>query len=268
MTLWTDNFDDNVFDPNLWEKIELKGGSVAEVNMRMELTTPTPTSSSGSSPQLVDLVYPVVPEAPEFSTAGIVTRDRYDLTKGYMSVYLASIEAHHICLLISPEKTTTKRPFELANYYAMILNKGKDNVLTVTRMKDGAWETLYESGWAAESNVLKIEIEAGEIRFWEGDKCVYSEVYQLASFECYGYVFSEGTDPLVGTNWADDFKCEHAYTPEEKESAVEEYESVKASRERAEAMQKVGQWMVDNWYVTVPAGVAVTVLILYMITGS
>jgi len=164
MTLWTDNFDDNVFDPNLWEKIELKGGSVTEVNMRIELTTPTPTSSSSSS---IELVYPV-PEVPvEFSTAGIVTRDRYDLMKGYMSAYLASVQAHHIGFMISPEKTTTKRPLELSNYYTMILNKGKDNVLTVGRMKDGAWETLYESGWAAESNVLKIEIEAGEIRFWD-----------------------------------------------------------------------------------------------------
>jgi len=266
MTLWTDNFDDNVFDPNLWEKIELKGGSVAEVNMRMELTTPTPTSSP--SLQIVDIVYPVPTEPPEFSTAGIVTRDRYDLTKGYMSAYLASVEAHHIGLLISPGKTTTKRPLDLSNYYAIILNKGKGNVLSVIRVKDGAGEILYEAGWAAESNVLKIEVEAGIIRFWEGGNVVYSEVYQLASFECYGYIFSEGTDPLVGTNWADDFACEHVYTPEEKESATREYGSAKVARGSVEAVQEVGEWMVNNWYIAVPVGVVVTVLILYMVTGG
>jgi len=266
MTLWTDNFDDNVFNPDLWEKIELKGGSVAEVNMRMELTTPTPTSSP--SPEVVDLVYPSPVELPEFSTAGIVTRDRYDLMKGYMSAYLASVQGHHICLLISPEKTTTKRPLELSNLYAMILNKGKDNVLTILRIKDGAGEILYEAGWAAESNVLKIEIEAGMIRFWEGGNAVFSEVYQLATFECYGYIVSEGADPLVGTNWADDFACEHAYTPEEKETATREYESAKAARGSVEAVQKVGEWMVNNWYIAVPLGVVVTVLILYMVTGG
>ena len=196
MTRWADNFDDNYLDPAKWQKIEIKEGTVSERNMRIEFST-TKAGDAG----------------------GIISRDRYDLTKGKVVIYMASVESWNIKLQISPEKATPPtHPDAPTNRYYILLNKSLGKIW-VSRELAGKTTTLYEAYWAAPSNVFRIEIEAGYIRFYEGDKCVADEPYQLPSYECYIYAFSTGTDAWNGTDWADDFDCEYAGTAEEKSEA-------------------------------------------------
>ena len=215
MAKWSDNFDDNYLDPAKWEKIELTQGTVAERNMRVELTCPSGTPSS---------------------CAGIVTRDRYDLKRGKVTVYLASLKCWDIFLQISNEKVTATYPDRVSNHYHILLWRyGKETF--VWRRVRGVLKELYRAPWTAPSNVFRIEIEAGYIRLYEGDKCVYNEPYQLPSYECYIYVYTFGGEGFTGTDWADDFVCEYSETEEEKSEA-----EMLIRREEAKQFLVAGGW--------------------------
>jgi len=233
MTVWSDNFDDNVLDLNKWQKTQAFTGTgyggAYERNQRLELEAQVTDGYGGA-------------------TIGIVSRDRYDLTKGKVSIYLRSKELYKVCLCISPQKTTGDPDTQLSDVYGIWLASGE---FVVLKKIGGESDTPYRQPWIAGSNVVRIEIEAGFIRFYEGDICRYYEPYQLPSYECYIYIYGWGGTEipgrvLTGIDWADDFYCEYCRTAEEKQKA-----------QTLILQQKISEFLKANW---VPLSVLAVIL--------
>jgi len=209
MTVWQDNFDDNYLDPNKWEKVKWWNYTplrceVYERNRRLEID--------------------VEAEGLTLVCAGVVSRDRYDLTKGKVSAYcLHTLESgQEIGLVISPHKTTTSNPLRhLPDFYAVILQAPAWEFQVLRRIGGGDVEIFYRKYWDSNSNKLRMDIEAGFIRFYEGDNLRAYDAYRLPSYECYIYICRYGTAGCCGDiGWADDFYCEYVGTTEEKVEAV------------------------------------------------
>jgi len=200
MTVWSDNFDDNVLDLNKWEKLQFVTGEIYERNKRLEFIVKAPDGSAG---------------------VGVVSKDRYDLTKGKVSVYVARTPqwTDRMILLISPHKTTSSDPLELSDYYAILLESWDDNCIVWKRV-GGSQTELYKASGRPSSSGLRIEIEAGQVKFFEGDTFLTYEPYELPSYECYIYIFRWACALCcVDLGWADDFYCEYCATAEEKQEA-------------------------------------------------
>jgi len=223
MTIWQDNFDDNYLDPAKWEKGSHGGtGDVYERNQRLELE-----------------VYD--------GWRWVVSRDRYDLTKGKITIYLAIGKLYFIQLRISTQKSTTYEYVD--DYYTIFLDQylGKCGV---TRKRLGEDPVLlYAGDWSASSNLFKIEIEAGIIRIWEGANCRAWEPYALTSYEVYIYILGHGYGVLSGIGWADDFYCEYCGTAEEKVEA------------KTELIQwQISEWLRANWVPLSVIGVVLAIV--------
>jgi hypothetical protein len=207
MATWTDNFDDNVLDTTKWDKVfgQTVGyegvpisGDVYERNQRLEFQTTEGANVAWN--------------------VGVVSKDRYNLTKGKVSVYLAqSSQYDGVVLLISPYKTTTGYIYtDVQAYYAIYLRY--PYCWVIKRVEGGDVVELYAADWIAPENVLKIEVEEGVIRFYEGGVLRASDAYALPSYECYIYVYMWG--PFGGwaspalLDWADDFYCEYTAVTE------------------------------------------------------
>jgi len=226
MTIWQDNFDDNVFDTNKWLKFwwwtgtDGASGEVYERNQRLE--------------------FEVTSRGMNYGNVGVVSRDKYDLTKGKVKVYMANLsapQAAKLMLLISPS-LTLGYVLDLSDYYRIELDHYED-YFRVVRKYAGTVDVLYEAFDRPMSNELKIEIEAGMIRFYEGGVLRAYDAYRLPSYECHIYLvkYYESTLGLATyTDWADDFYCEYCGTTEEKVEA------------KTELLQwQISEWLRANW---------------------
>jgi hypothetical protein len=225
MTIWQDNFDDNYLDPAKWEKVKWWNYTplrceVYERNQRLEIDTEA--------------------EGVTWVSAGVVSRDRYDLTKGKVSAYFFhTIESgQEIGIVISPHKTTTTNPLRhLPDFYAVILQAPAEEFQVLRRIAGGDVEIFYRKIWDSNSNKLRIDIQAGFIRFYEGDTLRTYDVYRLPGYECYIYISRYATAGCcMGIGWADDFYCEYCGTTEEKEEAKTEL-----------VQQQIAEWMRSYW---------------------
>ncbi|MEM2352531.1 MAG: hypothetical protein QXT26_09005 [Thermoproteota archaeon] len=211
MTIFSDNFDDNVLDLNKWQTIwwwtgiDGAEGHVYERNQRLELEV----TSKGSN----------------YGFLGVVSRDKFDLSKGSVSAYVAVLsepQAARVMILISPTKILSGDIYQtLSDYYRIELDHYYD-ICRVVKKVAGATTVLFEEMDRPMSNVLKIVIEYGIIKFYEGTRIVASDIYVLPSHECYIYILKR-YDSTAGLatyyDWVDDFYCEYAGTAEEKAEA-------------------------------------------------
>ena len=240
MTIWQDNFDDNVFDTNKWLKFwwwtgtDGASGEVYERNQRLE--------------------FEVTSKGMNYGNLGVVSRDRYDLTKGKVRVYMANLsepQAAKLMLLISPHLTSKYVLDDLSDYYVVMLDHYYD-YFRVARKVGGTHEVLYEEMDRPMSNELKMEIEAGFIRFYEGGVLRAYDAYRLPSYECYIYLVKayESTLGLATyTDWADDFYCEYAGTIEEKVEA------------KTELIQwQISEWLKANWVPLSVIGIVLAII--------
>ncbi|MEM2971070.1 MAG: hypothetical protein QW270_01410 [Candidatus Bathyarchaeia archaeon] len=186
--IFADDFNDNYLDSDKWEKVLWWTGDVSgdvyEQNQRLELYI---------SDGFIDgIIY-----------VGIGSKDKYNLTRGKISVYLANDQHYEwTALLISPQKITGGHipgyPIpELNEFYTIMLRY--HHCYVFKRVSSGDVQTLYMENWLAASNLLQITVEAGIIKLYEGDTCRYGEDYQLSSYECYIYIYSfnKGTSFLI-----------------------------------------------------------------------
>jgi hypothetical protein len=246
MTIWQDNFDDNVFDTNKWLKFwwwtgtDGASGEVYERNQRLE--------------------FEVTSQGINHGNLGVVSRDKYDLTKGKVKVYMANLsppQAAKLMLLISPS-LTLGHVLDLSDYYRIELDHYED-YFRVVRKYAGTVDVLYEAFDRPMSNELKIEIEAGFIRFYEGGVLRAYDAYRLPSYECHIYLVKYYHSTLglaTYTDWADDFYCEYCGTTEEKVEA------------KTELLQwQISEWLRANW---VPLSIIgmVLAIVFAIIMGS
>ena len=181
----------------------------------------------------------ITDEGVHFACVGVVSRDRYDLTKGKVSIYITNTGeiAQECALLISPHKTTTDFPRNLPDYYAILLLAMPNFYAThiYRRVGGGDFERIYAGSYVA-SGSLKMEIEAGFIRFYLGDTLLTYDAYRLPNYECYIYIYRYASGCCIDPSWADDFYCEYVGTVEEKvEAQTRIYQ------------QRISEWMKANW---------------------
>jgi hypothetical protein len=200
-----DNFDDNIFNPDFWEKIEINGGLTAEKNGQLQVTGPD------SSKTWEDWYW---------SQAGYVTRNPINVNSnsGFeTSVNVAEHEHNsEMIILIGDQKITDRDPVNGTNWY--MLNKVLDtkyyheNLTRVVSRINGNISWNLEVPWLSSTGELKIKILNGVVSFYENGLFRYSEPYAFNASECYIYIYTSKWGHYCGTDCFDDFSVYPGYT--------------------------------------------------------
>ena len=185
VTIFSDDFNDNSINTDKWDTLEYNTGDAVETNQRLEFHCPNSQD-----------------------IAGLVTKSTYNFSNKEVKVLVHNTEISEVDLMISPSKTTNSNPYDLNEWYRIILYHHADyNRCYVQKKVSGSVTTLYYGSWISSEEVLKIRVEDNTVKFYEGDTQRASTSWELSSQNCYIYVYgrSGGTD-YVGTDWADNFE--------------------------------------------------------------
>ena len=206
-TFFQDNFDDNQFDENSWEKIQVDGGTVDETNGSLQVTIPSHD-------------YNLTEEGywGNYSQAGYMTKHTFDTHAIYgnnqgfeTSVNVVELDSvMEVSLMISDQKITNLDPINASNWYRIL--KIKDThypdrhlVMVESRIDGGNVSVRMEAPWLSSKGQLKIKVSGDEIAFYENGILRYSEPYSLASDSCYVSIFTSSLGCFFGTDSFDDF---------------------------------------------------------------
>ena len=195
---WQDNFDDNIFNSNIWEKIEVNGGAVTEKDGVLQVTGPDSDKSW---------------EDWYWSQAGYVSK--YPINTNSALGFEASVnvveldDVSEMVFLISDQKVTDRDPVNATNWY--MLNKVLDtkyyheNLTRVVSRIDGNISWRVEVPWLSSTGQLKIKVSNGSISFYENGLKRYSEPYAFNAKECYLHIYTSKWGHYSGTDCFDDF---------------------------------------------------------------
>lgn len=189
-----DDFGDNSRDTDLWDEHVWNLGTVAEVNQRLECTTP-----AGAG----------------YKSAGYVSKVSHDLTQASLEVEVISLTANSsIVLVLSLTKLTDGDLYGEADWYRILKNRAVSKCAVQHRKEGGGVSTLYEEAWTAATGKLRIVISGGTIKFYEGDDERHSEAYDLSSYTAYLYIYASGDVGRYGTDSFDTFFLRNYVSPE------------------------------------------------------
>ncbi|HCW07049.1 MAG TPA: hypothetical protein DGG95_06760 [Cytophagales bacterium] len=202
-TLFQDNFDDNQFDENLWEKIEVDGGTVDEKNGRLQVTIPSHD-------------YNLTKEGywGNYSQAGYMTKCTFGTRtmQGFeATVNVVELDSvMEVSLMVSDQKITNLDPINASNWYRIL--KIKDThypdrhlAMVERRINGGPVSVIMEGPWFFSTGQLKINISSDVISFYENGILRYTESYALATNSCYVSIFTSSLGCFFGTDSFDDF---------------------------------------------------------------
>ncbi len=197
-SLLQDNFDDDIFNSSIWEKIEVNGGVVTEKDGRLQVMVPDSDKSW---------------EDWYWSQAGYVTK--YPISTNSAMGFETSVnvveldDVSEMVFLISDQKITDRDPVNATNWY--MLNKVLDtkyyhqNLTRVVSRIDGNISWRVEVPWLSPTGSLEIKISNRSISFYENGLMRYSEPYAFNASECYVYVYTSKWGHYSGTDCFDDF---------------------------------------------------------------
>jgi hypothetical protein len=206
-TLFQDNFDDNQFDENLWEKIQVDGGTVDEKNGRLQVTIPSH-----------DYELTAAGYWGNYSQAGYMTKSifgahtLYGDNQGFeATVNVVELDnVMEVSLMVSDQKITNLDPINASNWYRIL--KIKDThypdrhlVMVESRINGGPVSVKMEGPWFSSTGQLRIKVSGDEIAFYENGVLRYAEPYSLASDSCYVSIFTSSLGCFFGTDSFDDF---------------------------------------------------------------
>ena len=143
---FSDDFDDNVTDPDLWETFHYGSNTVQETGGRVDINCQDAIGND----------------------AGYVTKDARDLTgkTSQVDIDMDAVSSLYAVLHYSPEKTsgaTDHSIIDHADLYRIQYSKG-DSKLKVVKKEGGAQTNLYE-GTVATCTKLRIRESGGTIYF-------------------------------------------------------------------------------------------------------
>jgi hypothetical protein len=206
-TIFQDNFNDNRFDENLWEKIQVDGGIVEEKNGKLQVTIPSHDYN------LTEAGY-----WGNYSQAGYITKGSFGVhaIQGYSQGFESSVNVveldsvMEVSLMVSDQKITNLDPINATNWYRIL--KIKDThypeqhlVMVESRIDGGPVSVRMEGPWFSATGQLKIKVSSDEIAFYENGILRYIEPNLLASDNCYVSVFTSSLGCFFGTDSFDDF---------------------------------------------------------------
>ena len=206
-TFFQDNFNDNQFDENLWEKIQVDGGIVEEKNSTLQVTIPSHA-------------YNLTEEGywGNYSQAGYMTKRAFDTNATYgnnqgfeTSVNVVELDSvMEVSLMISDQKITNLDPINASNWYRIL--KIKDThypdrhlVMVESRVDGGNVSVRMEGPWLSATGQLKIKVSGDEIAFYENGILRYEESNSLTSNSFYVSIFTSSLGCFFGTDSFDDF---------------------------------------------------------------
>ena len=202
-TLFQDNFDDNQFDENLWEKIQVDGGIVDERNGRLQVTIPSHVYN------LTEAGY-----WGNYSQAGYMTKCTFgtNTTQGFEAIVnVVELDSvMEVSLMVSDQKITNLDPINASNWYRIL--KIKDThypdrhlAMVESRINGGLVNVIMEEPWFSSTGQLKINVSGDVISFYENGILRYRESYALATNSCYVSIFTSSLGCFFGTDSFDDF---------------------------------------------------------------
>ena len=201
--LFQDNFDDNQFDENLWEKIEVDGGTVDEKNGRLQVTIPSHEYDLTAAGYWGN-----------YSQAGYMTKCTFDThtMQGFeATVNVVELDSvMEVSLMVSDQKITNLDPINASNWYRIL--KIKDThypdrhlAMVERRINGGTVSVIMEGPWFSSTGQLKINVSGDVISFYENGILRYTEPYALATNSCYVSIFTSSLGCFFGTDSFDDF---------------------------------------------------------------
>lgn len=131
--------------------------------------------------------------------AGVVTHDPHNLTFSYLIAYAQCLNLTRICITLSPHYTNDTNPFSLPDHYTFMLELSTTRCI-VFRLLDGVQTAPYAGGWRYHENPLAIEIENGNIHFYEDTVLRASEVMPFSATSLYIYLWSWASGLGYGDN--------------------------------------------------------------------
>jgi hypothetical protein len=192
-----DNFDDNLTDASLWEKVQADGFA-DEVNGQLQLTVPS--DSNGS-----------------YRQAGYVTKNPLDIqaanwfNQGFeVSVNVSKLnDPSQMILMISDQKITSIDPYNATNFYRIFKVGGTyyryDSQIFVESRINGNYSLKVDKNGLSSTGQLKIRVSSGSIAFYENGVMQYAEPYALPSSQCYIYVYTSTPSRVSVTDSFDNF---------------------------------------------------------------
>jgi hypothetical protein len=98
-------------------------------------------------------------------------------------------------LLILPNKVTNSDPAGQPNWYRIIRNNS--GTIIVQRNLNGNIANLTDA-LASIPTALSIAVQYGQISFYIGGMLIYTDAYQLATYDCYVYAVTSSNQTATG----------------------------------------------------------------------
>jgi len=188
-----DDFNDNIRDVTLWDELKYGGGTVAEVNQRLEVTCPA-----------------------DKDVAGYVSVSPHTLNNVVLEIIAHKTQIQEVELFISLTKTTSGNPWDGANWYRVMLFRHvtEGHRFYAQKCVNNTKTTLYYGTSISTEEKISIRIEDNIIRFFEQDTERANESWSLSSRNCYIYLYGRGGGGFNGTDWIDNFWIRKYVSPE------------------------------------------------------
>ena len=188
---WNDDFNDNAMSPVYWTKLQVNGGAVDETSNKLRLTIPSGTGQA---------------------CAGYVTKYADTIDNRFIEVDVPEFDSlDEMIIMVATSQITGSDPYSLSNWYRCLKTRytAGDYDWYVQKKVSGTASTLEQWGTSGGTGKLKIAVDDGWIRFYEGDNLRYAEPYTLATTSVYIYIY---TSTLRSRNSGVDYMDDFAYT--------------------------------------------------------
>jgi hypothetical protein len=174
-TQFSDDFDDNNMNPLYWQQLQAGTASCSESGQQLRVST-----TSGQN----------------WSQAGYVTTNSYNMANKKATVTVANQNGvTEMELLILPNKVTNSDPAGQPNWYRIIRNNS--GTIIVQRNLNGNIANLTDA-LASIPTALSIAVQYGQISFYIGGMLIYTDAYQLATYDCYVYAVTSSNQTATG----------------------------------------------------------------------
>jgi len=187
---WGDNFNDNSMSPVYWCELQYNGGTVDETSNKLKLTIPSGTGQA---------------------CAGYVTHYSDTIDDRCIEINVPEFDnLDEMIIMIATSQTTGTDPYGLSNWYRCLKTKftAGDYDWYVQKKVSGTSTTMEQWDASGATGKLKIAVDDGYIRFYEGDNLRYAEPYALSTTSVYIYVYTSTLRSRnSGYDYMDDFTC-------------------------------------------------------------
>jgi len=187
---WSDDFNDNSMNTSYWYKLQYNGGTADETSNKLRLTIPSGTGQA---------------------CAGYVTKNADTIDGRLIEIDVPEFDSlDEMIIMIATSQTTNTDPYSLSNWYRCLKTKytAGDYDWYVQRKVSGIATTLEQWDTSGGTGELKISVDDGWIKFYEGDSLRYAEPYALGTTSIYVYIY---TSTLRSRNSGTDYMDNFAY---------------------------------------------------------